>query len=96
MMRRDQQTGDPADGQVSLVINHADKCGFDSLSLVRRPPLGRTVSYWLQPSSGGSRIGFVRRYRAMGRGIGSPAGKLAQSGTNHLDRPPGAAESDAS
>jgi len=31
MTRRDRQTGDPADGQVSLVIHHAGKCGFDSL-----------------------------------------------------------------
>ena len=95
MMRRDQQTGDPTDGQVSLVINHAGKCGFDSL----RSCAGR---HWGERFRIGSNKfrGQSHWVRATvprgGEGHRAACRQTCAIRTNHLDRPPGAAESDAS
>jgi len=91
MTRRDQQTGDPADGQVSLVIHDAGKCGFDSLRSCAGRHWGERFRIGPNQVPGAVALGSCEP-----RGMGLSAGKLAQSGTNHLDRPPGAAESDAS
>jgi hypothetical protein len=96
MMRRDQQTGEGGPATRS----HWSSTAVASAGLIRfahAPATTGANGFVLAPTKfRGSRIGFVRWYRAVGSGIGLAAGKLAQSGTNHLDRQPGAGESDAS
>jgi hypothetical protein len=62
MTRRDQQTGDQADGQVSLVIHPTASAGL--IRFARAPAAAGANGFVLTPTRfRGSRIGFVRTAR---------------------------------